>query len=292
MRAALDSSVIFHLASQLYAFSAVSVSEMVSISEIHEVPDREPCMRGLINLRGSVLPVLDLRLRLGMPSAAEELEQLIRVFDAREQDHRNWIQELESSIRERRPFGLTTDPTQCAFGRWYAGLKTDNVVLETYLRRIDTPHREIHRRGAEALALEKAGDFEGAKAIATDIREHALKETLALMEDAKQALRDAQREIAVVVQTSAGRVAVIVDGVEAVEALREREEDDDQRAVLSSTEPELSTIRRRMKDDALVVELDVWRLMKPEWSMTDEGQGAAVWHDAAGAPANPAGLDF
>ena len=76
MRAALDSSVIFHLASQLYAFSAVSVSEMVSISEIHEVPDREPCMRGLINLRGSVLPVLDLRLRLGMPSAAEELEQL------------------------------------------------------------------------------------------------------------------------------------------------------------------------------------------------------------------------
>ncbi|MGE3957342.1 MAG: chemotaxis protein CheW [Vicinamibacterales bacterium] len=267
MQTALDSSVLFRLGSQLYAFAAVSVSEMVSLTEIHTVPDRPSFMRGLINLRGSVLPVMDLRLRLGLRSAAEELEDLIRVFDAREQDHRNWIHELEASILERRPFGLTTDPTKCAFGKWYASLKHDNVVLETQLKRIDLPHREIHRLGAEALEREKAGDFEGAAAIARDIREHSLKRTLALMEEAKRALREAQREIGVVVQTSAGRFAIIVDAVESVEALRERDEDEDQQSVLSAAEPGLTSIRRRVKDDSLVVEVDVWRLMSPEWGL-------------------------
>ena len=266
MQAALDSSVLFRLGTQLYAFSAVSVSEMVPLTSIHAVPDRAPYIRGLINLRGSVLPVLDLRLRLGLPSALDELDALIRVFDAREQDHRNWIQELDASIRERRPFTLTTDPTACAFGRWYASLKSDNIVLQTHLRRIDLPHREVHRRGAEALAHEKAGNFEAAAAIAKDIHEHSLQRTLDAMEDAKAGLRDAHREIAIVVQGPAGRLAVVVDAVESVEALRERDEADDQQAVLSSTEPELTSIRRRMKDDALVIEVDAWQLTRLELS--------------------------
>jgi chemotaxis signal transduction protein len=269
MHASTRSSVLFRLGPQVYAFPATAVSEMLSLTEIHAVPNGVPCMRGVINLRGSVLPVLDLRLRLGMPSASADLDELIRIFDAREQDHRNWIAELDASVNERRPFGLTTDPAQCAFGRWYSGLKTDDLVLQAQLRRIDRPHREIHRRGAEALALERAGDFDGARTIAREIREHALKETLALMEDAKQALRDAHREIAVVVQTNTGRVAVIVDGVDAVEMLREHDAADDRQAVLASREPGLTSIRRRVKDDALVVEVDVLQLMQAEWAITD-----------------------
>ncbi|MFN7913932.1 MAG: chemotaxis protein CheW [Vicinamibacterales bacterium] len=289
MQAALDSSVLFRLGSQLYAFSAVSVSEMVPLTNIHAVPDRAPYIRGLINLRGSVLPVLDLRLRLGLPSALEELEALIAVFDAREQDHRNWIQELDASIRERRPFTLTTDPTACAFGRWYATLRSDNIVLQTHLRRIDVPHREVHSRGAEALALEKAGNFEAASAIAKDIREHSLKRTLAAMDDAKAGLRDAHREIAIVVQGPAGRLAVVVDAVEAVEALRERHEEDDQQAVLSSTEPDLTSIRRRMKDDSLVVEVDVWQLTRQELGRRPDG---AVMPPPAHPAASAIAVDF
>ena len=269
MHASTRSSVLCHLGSQVYAFSATAVSGMLSLPNIHTVPNGVPCMRGVINLRGSVLPVLDLRLRFGMPSAAAELDELIGIFDAREQDHRNWIAELDVSISERRPFGLTTDPTQCAFGRWYAGLRTDNLVLQAQLRRIDQPHREIHRRGAEALALQRSGDFEGAGEIAREIREHALKETLALMADAKQALREAHREIAVVVQSNTGRVAVIVDGVDAVEMLRDRDAADDQQAVLTSREPGLTSIRRRVKDDALVVEVDVLQLMPAGWAITN-----------------------
>lgn len=289
MQAALDSSVLFRLGSQIYAFSAVSVSEMVPLTNIHAIPDRAPYIRGLINLRGSVLPVLDLRLRLGMPAALEELDALIRIFDAREQDHRNWIQELEKSVTERRPFTLTTDPTRCAFGQWYATLRSDNIVLQTHLRRIDVPHREVHARGAEGLALEKAGNYEGAAAIAREIREHSLQRTLAAMEEAKAGLRDAHREIAIVVQGPAGRLAVVVDAVEAVEALRERDAADDQQAVLSSTEPELTSIRRRVKDDSLVIEVDVWQLTRQELGVgADTLMAPPPGHPAASAVA----LDF
>lgn len=32
----------------------------------------------------------------------------------REQDHLRWVNELRTSIQERRPFTLTTDPHACA----------------------------------------------------------------------------------------------------------------------------------------------------------------------------------
>lgn len=224
-----------------------------------------------------------------MEAAVDELERLIALFDAREQDHRNWIHELEASIVERRPFTLTTDPTMCAFGRWHASLKSDNIVLQTHLRRIDGPHREVHNRGAEALALEKAGNYEGAAAIAKDIREHSLQRTLAAMEDAKAGLRDAHREIAIVVQGPAGRLAVVVDAVEAVEALRERDDADDQQAVLSSTEPEPTSIRRRMKDDSLVIEVDVWQLTRQELGTRDD---LALLPSTAQSAATAVALDF
>lgn len=251
---------------------------MLSVTGVHAIPDGPVHMRGIINLRGSVLPVIDLRIRLGLPSAAKELDELLAIFDAREQDHKNWIAELDASIRERRPFALTTDPTKCAFGRWYGSLKTDNVVLATYLKRIDAPHREIHRRGAEAISLQAQGDSASAQAIAAHIREYSLKETLALFQDAKAALREAQREVAVVARGEQGRFAVVVDAVESVEQLRSQDVDEESRAVLASREPGLTAIGRRAKDDALVVVIDVKRLLHSEWpavsAATDASQPA------------------
>ncbi|MFN7980279.1 MAG: chemotaxis protein CheW [Vicinamibacterales bacterium] len=256
MKSSRDMSVLFRLERQLYALPAMSVTEMVSLASVHAVPQQASYMRGLLNLRGRVLPVVDLRLRLGMTSATAELESLIEIFNAREQDHKNWIAELEASILERRPFGLTTDPTKCAFGRWYAGLKTDDLVLETYLKRIDLPHRQIHRAGAEALERQQSGDYEGASAIARNIRENALRETLALMEDARQALREAHKQLGIVVQAAVGAFTVTVDAVESVEQLRDREDDTTEQALLGSSEPNLMRVRRRMKDDTLVLEID------------------------------------
>lgn len=63
-----------------------------------------------------MIPMIDLRKRLGMTSAAAENNQFCALMDQRRQDHVNWLNELEASTRERREFKLTTGPHKCAFG--------------------------------------------------------------------------------------------------------------------------------------------------------------------------------
>lgn len=255
-------SVVVTVRGQLYAFDASAVAEMATLSGVQTIPQVPPDIRGVINLRGRVLTVVDLRSRLGMPSAATDLEALLTLFSAREQDHRRWIDELDAALTERREFRLTLDPHACAFGRWYDGLKTDDFLLATQLKKIDEPHQRIHRRGAEALACAAAGRHEEALAISHHIRTHELAITLALFEDTRRLLRESQREVAVIARRERGGFAVAVDGVDSVERLLPVDASEATDALLSgSSERPLHDIRRRSRDGSLVLLVDLERLL-------------------------------
>ncbi|MFN4237160.1 MAG: chemotaxis protein CheW [Vogesella sp.] len=73
--------VVFRLAREEFGVSIDSVQEIVRVPEqlIH-VPKAPACVEGVINLRGSVLPVIDLRRRLGMDSMARNETQRVVVF--------------------------------------------------------------------------------------------------------------------------------------------------------------------------------------------------------------------
>jgi purine-binding chemotaxis protein CheW len=57
----------FHLGSEQYAIQVLRVREIVKIQHITAVPDTPREVRGVINLRGKVIPVVDLRIKFGMP---------------------------------------------------------------------------------------------------------------------------------------------------------------------------------------------------------------------------------
>ena len=59
--------VVFRLASGHYALDIQSVQEIVRMQEISTVPGADPCIEGVTNLRGRVVPVLDLRRRCSVP---------------------------------------------------------------------------------------------------------------------------------------------------------------------------------------------------------------------------------
>lgn len=50
-----------------YAVSIACVTEIVTLPDISAVPDVPPFIKGVINLRGRVIPVMDVRLRFGLP---------------------------------------------------------------------------------------------------------------------------------------------------------------------------------------------------------------------------------
>lgn len=59
----------FWLDGQLYGSSIVHVEQIVSMMPITEVPEYPRYAKGIINIRGSIIPLIDLRLRLGKEEA-------------------------------------------------------------------------------------------------------------------------------------------------------------------------------------------------------------------------------
>jgi purine-binding chemotaxis protein CheW len=57
----------FHLAEEDYGIAIEYVTEIIGIQKITEVPDMPDFVKGVINLRGRVIPVMDVRIRFAMP---------------------------------------------------------------------------------------------------------------------------------------------------------------------------------------------------------------------------------
>lgn len=61
--------VVFKLGKEEYGVSILQVQEIKRMTDITRVPHTPEYIKGVINLRGSVLPVLDLKKRLCLPNA-------------------------------------------------------------------------------------------------------------------------------------------------------------------------------------------------------------------------------
>ena len=74
--------VVFHLADQEYGVIVDTVQEIIRVpEEMSRVPKTAEYIQGMVNLRGSVLPVLDMRIRFGMKRAERNDRQRILVLN-------------------------------------------------------------------------------------------------------------------------------------------------------------------------------------------------------------------
>ena len=58
--------VVFDLADEAYAINIATVESIIKIQSITLLPHSKAYIKGVINLRGAVLPVIDLRIRFGL----------------------------------------------------------------------------------------------------------------------------------------------------------------------------------------------------------------------------------
>lgn len=209
--------LIVRLKGQLFAFPILEVRELVMKPETTVIPDTPAYVRGVMNIRGRIIPVIDLRKRLGMTPASEESESFCALMDQRRQDHVNWLTELEASVRERREFKLATDPHKCAFGRWYDSYKPESVWIGALLHRFAEPHQKIHSTAGEVLGLQSRGDWEEAVGLIGRTRSSVLATMISLFGNLQELIRESQQEIAVVLETDNRTFAVSVDEAVSVE---------------------------------------------------------------------------
>ena len=215
--------VVVNLRDTLFAFSSRFVKSIVAMPKVVPIPQMPDYFRGVLNLRGQVIPLLDLRVRFGYQPLGDEAKELCDTLRLRQQDHENWIAELKSSVEERRKFKLATDPHKCAFGRWFDSYQSQNIDLMTLLKRFDKPHQAIHAVAGKVKMLEDQGDFDQCLAVIEETKNRELAQMIKLFDSTCNYMDHELKEIVLVLERrDGGMYAVAIDHVTTVEQLEEK----------------------------------------------------------------------
>jgi purine-binding chemotaxis protein CheW len=78
--------VVFNLAKEAYAIEIGMVREIVQVQPITRVPGTPPSVEGVINLRGSIIPVVDLRKRFQLSKKEADKDTRIVVVNCKGQE--------------------------------------------------------------------------------------------------------------------------------------------------------------------------------------------------------------
>lgn len=90
----------FHLDAEDFAVDVSNVKEILEYTSITKVPKTPEYMRGVINLRGSVVPVLDMRLKFGLTETKETVDTCIVVLEVALDGEKATMGALVDSVQE------------------------------------------------------------------------------------------------------------------------------------------------------------------------------------------------
>lgn len=122
--------VSFRLGQEEYGIEITRVQEIILMGEITRVPQTPPFIKGLINLRSTVIPIVDLRLRFGLQSETPTDETRIMVVNVQGKTIGLIVDAVSEVLRISNDQIAPSPPTVAGLGRDYL---TGLVKLEKRL---------------------------------------------------------------------------------------------------------------------------------------------------------------
>lgn len=98
----------FKLGDEVYALEITKVREVLDYTRITKVPKTPDFMKGVINLRGGVVPVVDLRLKFNMPAVQQTVDTCIIIVEVTVDGDQSLLGALADQVREV----MELDPSQ------------------------------------------------------------------------------------------------------------------------------------------------------------------------------------
>ncbi len=114
----------FMLGQEIFAIGILAIKEIIEYTSLTKVPMMPPAVRGVINLRGAVVPVVDLAVRFGRaPTAVTRRTCIVIVEVAQEEAHQDIgiIVDAVNAVLEIGEHEIEAPP---AFG---AGIRNDFI---------------------------------------------------------------------------------------------------------------------------------------------------------------------
>ncbi len=131
-----DMYLSFRLGDEDYCLEIRHVTEIVGIQKVTEVPDMPHYVRGVVNLRGQVIPVIDMRLRFNMPGRDYDERTCIVVISLHNSqvglvvDTVNEVRSIEESSVSPPPKGGGAESAQYIRGLGKVG-DSVKIILDT-----------------------------------------------------------------------------------------------------------------------------------------------------------------
>jgi len=104
----INQYLTFKLGDEIFALDVVQVREVLDLSTITKVPGAPEFMRGVINVRGNVVPVMDLRLKFGLSKTENTVDTRIVVMELFLDGETTVLGAMADSVDEV----IELDPTQ------------------------------------------------------------------------------------------------------------------------------------------------------------------------------------
>lgn len=92
--------LMFYLNEEHYGIPILKVNEIIGLMEITPIPRTPAFMKGIINLRGKIIPVMDLRLKFSMPERPYDEQTCIIIVELAINNTKNLIGVLVDKVAE------------------------------------------------------------------------------------------------------------------------------------------------------------------------------------------------
>ena len=90
----------FGLGEEVFALETGSVREVIELVPVTRIPKTPPFMRGVINLRGHAVPVVDLRIKFDMPMVQDTVNTCVIIVDVEVDGELCSMGAIVDSVRE------------------------------------------------------------------------------------------------------------------------------------------------------------------------------------------------
>ena len=108
----INQFLTFTLGKEIFALDIGTVREVLELTTITKIPRTPQFMRGVINLRGHAVPVVDMRLKLGMSKGEDTVDTCIIIVEIDFDGEQTVMGALVDSVRE--VFEMTPETIEAA----------------------------------------------------------------------------------------------------------------------------------------------------------------------------------
>jgi purine-binding chemotaxis protein CheW len=120
----MDQYLTFVLGGQVFAMGILAIKEIIEYADVTAVPMMPGYVRGVINLRGAVVPVIDLSVRFGKPSSPVTKRTCIVIIEVEVRNERHILGVVVDAVNAVLDIpGSEVEPPP-AFG---ASIRTDFI---------------------------------------------------------------------------------------------------------------------------------------------------------------------